>query len=168
MHSRIVTVSGPVVVFCRIHDEWKVGSELPFPRRFWNSKPVNIVLPDVHSELQLQRGGWFFHHRHNHHLHVWTRYSIHQNTHTVHKIPNTMFKGPVCKIWHICVLSIMVWIYIGWHGGAGVSAVASQQRLPVCNLHVLPVSMWLPSSFSSFVAQSKNTYVRWIDHFWSR
>lgn len=80
---RIMTVSFLLLVFCRLHDEWEVGPELPFPRRLWNSKLVHIVLPNVHSELQLQRAWRFFCHRHNHHhyLHIWSRYYIHPKIH---------------------------------------------------------------------------------------
>lgn len=71
----LLTVLAPVVVFRRLHDEWQVGPELPFPRRFRDSQLVNIILSYVHSELKLQRSRRFFHHRHNHHLRDRTRYS---------------------------------------------------------------------------------------------
>lgn len=69
----VLTIPAPVVVFHRLHDEWKVGPELPFPRRIGYSQLVNVILSHVHSELKLQRGRKLFYHWHNHHLHNWTR-----------------------------------------------------------------------------------------------
>lgn len=62
-------ILAPVVVFHRLHNEWEVGPELPFPRRIRDSQLVNIILSYVHSELKLQRGRRLFYHRNNK-LHV--------------------------------------------------------------------------------------------------
>lgn len=66
----ILSVDNPVKsVFYRLHDEREVGSELPLPRGIGDAQHVSIVLSDVHSELQLQRGRRLIHHGNNHHLH---------------------------------------------------------------------------------------------------
>lgn len=56
-------------VFYRLHDEREVGSELPLPGGIRDAQHVSIVLSDVHSELQLQRGRRLIHHGNIHHLH---------------------------------------------------------------------------------------------------
>lgn len=58
----LLTILAPVVVFHRLHDERKVGPELPFPRRIRYSQLVDIILSYVHSELKLQRGRKLFYH----------------------------------------------------------------------------------------------------------
>lgn len=72
--TSLLTILPPIVVFPRLHGEWEVGTELPFPGGIRDTQLVSIVLSYVHSELKLQRSRRLLYHRNKHHtLHVRTR-----------------------------------------------------------------------------------------------